>query len=141
MTPTISGLSTQTLLKLSHKYFGRVSTPRLRIMEKKGSVHSLPSNLPNLEKPCVIFILFKANIITMGPKIYVSKFPPGFMLQMYLYFFNFENIHGITYIFFALCYSTSYNFRFPSRSNRIPLDTLDVLVTSLINQYKKWHSL
>ena len=73
----------------------------------------------------------------MGPKIDVSKFPPGFMLQMYLYFFKFEDIHGMTYIFVKICYFTSYNFGFPSRSNRIPLDTLDVLVTSLINQYKK----
>ena len=106
-------------------------------MEKKGSVHGLPSNLPNLEKTCKFFLLFKANIITMGPKIDVSKFPPGFMLQMYLYFFNFENIHRMTYIFVAMCYSTSYNFGFPSRSNRLPLDTIDVLVAAMIDKYKK----
>ena len=114
------------ILKLFHQYFGRVSIPRLKSMEKKGSLHVLPYNLPNLEEPCEIFLLLEANRITMSTTIDASKFPPGFMLQMYLYFFNFENIHGMTSIFVAMCYSTSYTFGFPSISNRPPLDTLYV---------------
>ena len=73
----------------------------------------------------------------MGGTIDVSKFSPGFMLQMYIYFFNFEDIHGMTSIYFSMCYSTSYNFCFLAISNRPPLDTLYVLVTVLINKYKK----
>ena len=49
VTPTICGLSTQTLLKLFHQYFGHVSIPRLKHTEKKGSVHGIPYNLPKLE--------------------------------------------------------------------------------------------
>ena len=97
----------------------------------------LPENLPELEEPCPICILTKATKISRVPTTDVSKFAPGFMLQMDFSFFNLESIHGFTSTFVAIYSATSYPFGFPSRSKRPPLDILKFLFTKLINQDKK----
>ena len=45
-------------------------------------MEGLPENLPELEEPCPICLLTKATKISRGPTTDVSKFAPGFMLQM-----------------------------------------------------------
>ena len=79
----------------------------------------------------------KATKIPRGPTTDVSKFVPGFMLQMDFAFFNVESICGFTSTFLAICSATSCPFVLPSRSNRPPIDILKFLVTTLINQDKK----
>ena len=51
-------------------------------MAIKGLMESLPKHIPNLEEPYPICILIKENKPPIGPTIDVSKFAPGFMLQM-----------------------------------------------------------
>ena len=80
----------------------------------------------------------KITKITRGPTTYVSKWPPGFMLQMNFSFFNVETIHGFTSIFVAICSATSYPFGFPSRKKRQHLDILKLLVTTLRNHDNKF---
>ena len=108
-------------------------------MNGKKMTHRRSSiNLPELEEPCLICLLTKATKISRGPTTYVSKFAPGFMLQMDFAFFNVESIRGFTSTFAAICYATAYPFGFPSRSKVPPLDILKVLVTTLRNQDKKF---
>ena len=52
-------------------------------------------------------------------------------------FFNAGIIRGFTSTFVAIYSATSYPFGFPSRSKRIPLDILKILVSTLKNQDKK----
>ena len=104
---------------------------------KKRTHGSLPENLPDLEEPCPICLLTKATKISRGPTTDVSKFDPGFMLQMDFAFFNVESIRGFTSTFVAICSATSYPFGFPSRSKLPPLDILKFLVITLRNQDKK----
>ena len=59
-------------------------------------MEGLQENLPDLEIPCPIFILTKADKIPRGPATDVSKFAPGFMLQMNFAFFDVESIRGFT---------------------------------------------
>ena len=106
-------------------------------MARKGLMDGLPENIPELEEPCPICLLTKATKISRGPTTDVSKFAPGFMLQMDFAFFNVESIRGFTSTFVAICSATSYPFGFPSRSKRPPLDILKFLVTTLRNQDKK----
>ena len=91
-------------------------------------MEGLPENLHELEDPCPIYILTKATKIPRGPTTDVSKFSPGFILQMYFAFFNVEIIRGFTSTLVAICYATSYPFEFPSRSKRPPLDILKFLI-------------
>ena len=69
-------------------------------------MEGLPENLPELEDPCPICLLTKATKISSGPTTDVSKFPPGFMLQMDFAFFNVESIRGFTSTFVAICSAT-----------------------------------
>ena len=109
--------------------------------DKKNSikvlVEVLPTNIPDLEEPWHICILTKANRNAIGPTTDVSKFSPGFMLQIYFSFFIIESIRGLTSNFVATCSANSYPFGFPSRSKRPHLDILTFIVNTLSNQYKK----
>ena len=106
-------------------------------MARKGLREGLPETLPELEEPCPIFLLTKATKISRGPATDVSKFAPGFMLQMDFAFSNVESIREFTSTFVAICYANSHRFVFPSRSKRPTLDILKFLVTTLRNQDKK----
>ena len=106
-------------------------------MARKGLMEGPPENLSELEEPYPICLLTKATKITREPTTDVSKFVPGFMLQMDFAFFNVESIRGFTTNFVAICSATSYPFGFPSRIKRPTLDILKCLVTTLINQDKK----
>ena len=77
-------------------------------MARKGLMEGLPENLPELEDACPIYILAKANKIPRGPTTDISKFAPGFMLQMDLTFFNVGSIRGFnsTFCDYMLCYFT-----------------------------------
>ena len=75
--------------------------------------------------------------IPIGPTIYVSKYFPGFMLQIDFSFFNVEIIHGFTSTFMAMCSATSNPFGFPSRIKRPPLVILKFLFTALSNHDNK----
>ena len=97
----------------------------------------LPTNIPDLEEPCLIFLFTKATGIPRGPITDVSNFDPGFMLQMNFEFFTIESICGFTSIFAAICYATSYPFGFPSRSKCAPIEILKFIVTTFSNYYKK----
>ena len=79
----------------------------------------------------------KAAKIPRGPTTYVSKFAPGFMLQIDFAFFNVESIRVFTSTFVDICSATSHPFGFPSRSKLTPLDILKFLVTIFSNQNKK----
>ena len=59
-------------------------------MSKKGLPGSLPNKIPDLEEPRAIFLLTKVTIISRGPTIDVSKFAPGFVIQMDPPFFKVE---------------------------------------------------
>ena len=65
-------------------------------------MEGLPKNLPDLEEPFHICLLTKATTIPRGPTIYVSKFEPGVMLQMYFAVFNVEIIRGFISTFVAI---------------------------------------
>ena len=106
-------------------------------MARRGLMEGLPENLPESEEPCPIYILTKATKITRCPTTDVSKFSPGFMLQIYFAFSNLESTRGFTSTFVAILYATSHPFGFSSRSKRPPLDILKFLVTKLRNQDKK----
>ena len=106
-------------------------------MAIKGLVEGLPGNLPDLEEPYPIFLMTKATKIPRVPTTYVSKFAPGFMIQMYFVFFNVESIRGFTLTFVDICSATSYPFEFPSRSKQPHLDILEFPVATLSNQDKK----
>ena len=96
-------------------------------MARKGLMKCLPTNIPDLEEPLPIFLLTKANKITIGPAIDVSTFPPGFMLQMDFVYFNVEFIRLFTSTFVDICYDISYPFGFPYRSKWTPLDILKLI--------------
>ena len=100
-------------------------------------MQGLPENLPELEQPCPICILTKSTKVPRGPTTDVSKFSPGFMLQMDFAFFNVESILRFTSTFEDVCSATSYPFGFPYRSKRLPLDILKFIVATLRNQDKK----
>ena len=63
----------------------------------------LPENLPELEEPCPICLLTKATKFSRGPTTDVSKFSPGFMLQMDFAFFDVGSMRGFTSTFVDLC--------------------------------------
>ena len=106
-------------------------------MARKGLMEGLPKDLFELKDPSPICLLTKANKISRGLTTDVSKFAPGFMLQMDFSFFNIESIRGFTSTCVAICSDTSYPFVFPSRSKRLPLDILKFIFTKLRNQDKK----
>ena len=91
-----------------------------------------------MEEPCLICLLTKATKTPSVPTTDISKFPPGFMLQMDFVFFNVEIIREFTSTFVAICSTTSYLFGLPSRSKRQTLDILKFLVTTLSNQDKNF---
>ena len=103
---TVCGLSKQTLSQLIHQRFFHVSITRLKRMARKVLMEGLTENLPELEEPCPICLLNKAAKISRGPTTDVSKFDPGFMLQMDFAFFNVESIRGFTSTFVAICSAT-----------------------------------
>ena len=107
-------------------------------MARKVLMEGLPENLHKLEEPCPVCLLTKATKIPRGTTTDVSKFAPGFMLQMDFAFFNVESIRGFTSTFVAIFSASSYPFVFSSRSKRPPLDILKFLVTALRNQDKKY---
>ena len=106
-------------------------------MTRKGLMKGIPTNIPDLEEPCIICLLNEATKITSGSNMDISKSPPGFMLQMDFSFYNVEIIHGFTSTFVAVCSATSYPFGFTSRSKRPSLDITKLLVTTSSNQDKK----
>ena len=59
------------------------------------------------------------------------------MLQMYFLFSNFESIRGFNSTLLDVCSANSYPFGFPSRNKLPPLEILEFLVATLINQDKK----
>ena len=120
VVPTVCGFSNQTRSQLIHQRFGHVSITRLKRMARKGLMEGLPENFPELEEPCPICLLTKETKISRGPTTDVSKFTPGFMLQMNCVFFNVESIRWFTSTFVAICSATSYPFGFPSISKRPP---------------------
>ena len=100
-------------------------------------MEGLPENIPGLEEPCPIYLFTKATITPRGPTTDVSKFAPGFMLQMNFAFFNVESIHVFTSTFVAILSATSYTFGFLSRSKSPSIDILEFLITTLRNEDKK----
>ena len=101
-------------------------------------MQDLPTNLPDLEQPCPIFILTKAATINKGPTIDVSKFVFGFVLQIKISFLNVEIIRGFTSTFLPICSTTSHLLVFTSRRKYPPLDILTVLITELNNDDTKF---
>ena len=75
-------------------------------MARKGLMEGLPENLPEFEEPCPIYLLTKVTKIPRDPTTDVSKFPPGFILQMDFAFLNVESIRGFTSTFVDICYAT-----------------------------------
>ena len=110
-------------------------------MAREGLMEGLPTNIPDLEEPCTICLLVKANEIPRGPTTDVSKFPPWSMLQKDFSFFNVESICGFTSTFVDTCYAHLYLFGFLSISKRQPLDILKFIVTTLSHQDKKFSSI
>ena len=51
-------------------------------MSRKGLMKGLSTNLPDLEEPCLIFLLTKATKIIGVPKIDELNFSPGVMIQI-----------------------------------------------------------
>ena len=92
VVPTVCELSKYNLSRIIHQRFGRVSITRIKQMEIKLLMKSLPTNLTDLKDTCPIFYLTKATNISIGPTIDVSKVSPLFMLQMFFSFFNVEII-------------------------------------------------
>ena len=89
VVPTVFGLSKHNLSRLIHQCFFSVFNNRLNIMTIKGLTKGLPINLPNSKDPFPICLLTITTKIHRGLTIDVSKFTPGFMLQMDFSFFNF----------------------------------------------------
>ena len=106
-------------------------------MARKGLMEGLHKNPAELEGPFPVCLLTKATKISRGPTTDVSKFTPGFMLQIDFAFFNAESIRGFNSTFVDICSATSYPFGFPYIIKRPPLDILKFLVTTLVNQDKK----
>ena len=100
-------------------------------------MEGLLENLPELKEPCPICLMTKETKITRGSTTDVSKFAPGFMLQMDFYFFNVEIIRIFTSTFVDICSATSYPFLFTSIRKRPPLYILNFIVAELKNQDKK----
>ena len=80
----------------------------------------------------------KSYSIPRGPSTDVSKFSPGFKLQMDFAFFNVEIIRGFTSNFVAVCSDTSYPFGFQYIIKFPPLNILKFLGTALSNQDNKF---
>ena len=137
VVPTVCGLSKQNLSQLIHQRFGHVSITRLKRMARRGLMDGLPENLPELEEPCPICLLTKATKISRCPTTDVSKFAPGFMLQMDVSFFIVESICGFTCTFVTICYNTSHHFVFPPRGKFPLIDIIKFLFNTLSNQNKK----
>ena len=72
-----------------------------------------------------------------GPTTDVSKFAPGFMLQLDFAFFNVESIRGFNSTFVAICSATSYPVGFSSRRKLPPIEILKCFVDTLRNQENK----
>ena len=106
-------------------------------MAIKGLMKGLPKNLSDLEEPCPICLLSKTTKITICLTIDISKFAPGFMLQINFAFFNVEIIRAFNSTFVAICSSNSHPFGFLSRRKLPYLEILKFLVTTLRNQDKK----
>ena len=98
----------------------------------------LQANIPDLEEPWPICLLTKVTKINRDPTTDISKFAPGFMLQMAFVFFIVEIIRGFTSTFVALCFDNSFPFGYTSRNKCSTLDILKLLVTTLRKQYKKF---
>ena len=60
------------------------------------------------------------------------------MLQMDFKFFNVESTCRFTLTFVVTCYTTLYQFGFPSIKKRPPLDIIKLIFTTLRNQDKKF---
>ena len=96
-------------------------------MARKVLIQGIQNNLPDLEELCPIFLLARSTKIPRGKSIYVSKFPPGFMLQMYFEFFDVEIIRVFTSTFVDICSAKLYPFVFTFRRKCPPLDILKIL--------------
>ena len=100
-------------------------------------MEGLPINIPESEYPFPIFLLTRTTKNPIGPTIDVSKFSPGFMLQMDFEFFSVDSICGFISTFVAICSATSYPFRFTPRRKHPSLGILIILVAKLRKQDKK----
>ena len=76
-------------------------------MAIKGLIEGLPENLPDLEEPLPICLLTEETKIPRGQTTDVSKFSPGFMLQMDFEFFNMEIIPKFTSTLVDICSADS----------------------------------
>ena len=102
VVPTCYGIYKQNISKLVHQHFGRFSISRLWTMANKGCMKAMTKNPYNLEEPWHICILTNTTKTTICLTIGVSKFSPGFMLQMYSVFFNIKN-HLCIYLHIFVC--------------------------------------
>ena len=87
VVPNVCGISKQNISQLIHQRICHLSITRLRGMARKGLMEGLPENLSKLEEPCPICLLTKATKFSRVPTTGVSKFAPGFMIQMDFEFF------------------------------------------------------
>ena len=78
----------KNISQIIHQSFGRVLITRLKVMARKGLMEDIPKHLPDLEDPYLICLLTKATKFPIFLTIDVSKFAPGFMIQMGFSFFN-----------------------------------------------------
>ena len=103
-------------------------------MTNKGLITVLPKHFTSLYNSFPVLLLTKETKIPRGPSIDISKFYPGFILQMYFLFFNVKIIRGFTSTFVAVLSDTSYNYGFMSRSKILPLYILILIVSALRNK-------
>ena len=85
---TVCYLSKHNLSLLIHQQFGNVFIAKLKRMARKGPMECIPKNISGMEEPYHICLWIKTTKIPRGLTIDVSKFVPGFMLQMEFEFFN-----------------------------------------------------
>ena len=105
-------------------------------MARKGLTKDPQKHFLELEETWLICILTKVTQIPRGLTIDVSKFAPGFVLQMNFSFSNVESIRGFTLTFVDMCSATSYLFGFPSIIKWTTIDILKLLATISKNQEK-----
>ena len=101
------------------------------------SYEGYPKSLPESEYPYNISLLIKETKTPRVPTIYVSKFPPGFMLQPYFLFSMLKASVDLPQLLWLYSQIHHIQFFFLSRTKTPPLDILKLLVAALINQYDK----
>ena len=127
MVPIFCGLSEKNLSQIIHQRFGHILITRIRQMARKGLMICILRNIPDVYELWTICLSNKETKMTRGMIIDVSKFAPGFMLEINFSFFNVESTYGFTSNFVAICSVISHPFGFPYRSKRPHIDILKLL--------------